>query len=145
MSMRLRLTLFMVSLLTACTPASSLFPGHVYDGAGAELVHAERAHCMHCPAYFEFRATQNVVEAIVAHHELVPIRSLPECLAAADTLGKRNLQWWKLPANVEIYGVCYTPIEDGYETQFRMLARAGNTAYFMTSLGFQPKHYKRIQ
>lgn len=137
------LLVIVFAILGGCG-ADWLFSKHVYSGPDETIMlFGEKLDCMRCPAYFNFKAERRVIDHLINSHKLVVAEEAPSCIVRVLELGARELSWWKLPSNAEVFGACYEGVDVRYEPEFRVLIVSGDQAFFGTSLHFNPEFYKR--
>lgn len=124
--------------------ANKLFERQVYaDRAAAQDLKTGQASCMHCPMYYRFNTSPDVIQKIVVQRELEAVVAMPEFMEQTISLFKED--WWIDAATLarsKKYWVRYESV--GGESRMRLALIDKNTVYF-ASTGFpEVEKYRKV-
>jgi hypothetical protein len=144
-----RLIIFAVAILFGSCGFSdeTHFKNHVIDEAKSikELKYGS-APCMHCPMYFRFEATSDVIAKLIAKHELNEIESVPELMQQVISL--LDAKWWidkQSLLSTKKYWIEYEPKSFADEPRMRLMLVRGGTVYFATTGYFDKSKYRKVE
>ncbi len=113
------------------------------DRSVAQSLRFGQASCMHCPRYFRFDASPDVIHQIIVQRELESVAVMPEFMEQTIVLFDED--WWidlATLARAKKYWVFYEHV-DG-ESRMRLALVDGSTIYF-ASTGFpEVERYRKI-
>ena len=123
-----------------------MFAAHVTIAPSGSVTNlrAGKVSCLHCPMYFAFDMTPNLIESIIATHQLKKLTSVPQAVRELEALVQKDAPWWQLAdlkAHDKIYWVSYTAKQHELEPAFRLLVLKKNRAFFITSGYFNNDYY----
>ncbi|MBL0124812.1 MAG: hypothetical protein IPP88_19540 [Betaproteobacteria bacterium] len=132
------LTLVLIGVWLLYEVPGEVFERQVYpDRAVAQGLKVGQASCMHCPMYYRFDTSHEVIQQILSRRELESVAAMPEYME--QTIALFDEGWWidsAILARARKNWVLYKPVGGG-ESQMRLALVDGTTVYF-ASTGFPP-------
>jgi hypothetical protein len=138
----------LVATLAACVDAEDVFTRFVHERKqDIHNLKSGRVSCMHCPWYFRFETSDEVIAELLRKHELEKVDRFPQHIEMLLTLNIED-DWWldasELP-NVPKYFVEYRPKANlPGEAHIRLAMLKGRTVYWMTNGYFEREKYEKV-
>lgn len=144
--MNLRWALILIFFLSGCGfNGETMFEKHVYaDVSQVTLILSGKVQCMHCPMFFEFKASDDVVDKIIKQQALSPVvESFAEVRKLNELVARYAESWPSVDSSGSalVLAVFYSGENYEYEPAFRVLMRENGKIYFITSGFFNKEHY----
>jgi hypothetical protein len=142
------LLVMFLATLAACGGADIVFTKFVHERK-QDIHHLQsgRVSCMHCPWYFRFETSDDVIAELLRKHELERVDRFPQHVEMLITLSIED-DWWldarELPS-VPKYFVEYRPKPNmPGESRIRLAMLKGRTVYWMTDGNFERQNYEKV-
>ncbi|THB66845.1 MAG: hypothetical protein D6B27_05820 [Gammaproteobacteria bacterium] len=120
-----------------------LFDSHVLDGYGNQVKNIKygQVSCMHCPLFYSFDSSANVIDRIVISHKMKSIDYIPNEIVRLNSQIRKQVNWWSSSVdfkNMNKYAVSY--LLKGSESRliFTWMAVDDQKVYYIVS-GFPSK------